>query len=185
MPTTLNQPSKSELQSEFEPEFIPLRPLLRSRSFRSSVPATSTPFTPGKARKFAMKFSSSLKFNAVSEWWEEYIAYDALKKYIYQLEKQQVGRDRDRESHLSHSQILHQQQTPLIPDLESNSNEHTSLLPSSPPGPGTNSNTDALFTTLLNRELHKIESFYALQAKELLAELEELERDVELQDFWY
>ncbi|KAF9522838.1 SPX domain-containing protein [Crepidotus variabilis] len=185
MPTTLNRPSESELafQSELQPEFIPLRPLLRSRSSRSvPAPADSSPYTSGKARKFAMKFSSSLKFNAVSEWWEEYIAYDALKKYIYQLEKQQVGRDRDRESHLSHSQLLHPQHTALIPDLESNSNEHTSLLPSSPPGPGTNSNTDALFTTLLNRELHKIESFYALQAKELLAELEELERDVELQD---
>ncbi|KAF9021958.1 Sodium/sulfate symporter [Hymenopellis radicata] len=36
-----------------------------------------------------MKFSSSLKFNAVSDWWDDYIAYDTLKKFIYQLEKQQ------------------------------------------------------------------------------------------------
>ncbi|KAH8829948.1 SPX domain-containing protein [Flagelloscypha sp. PMI_526] len=43
-----------------------------------------------------MKFSSSLKFNAVPEWWDEYIAYDALKKYIYQLEKQQHQRNTSR-----------------------------------------------------------------------------------------
>ncbi|KAF8963087.1 SPX domain-containing protein [Flammula alnicola] len=84
-----------------------------------------------------MKFSSSLKFNAVSDWWDEYIAYDALKKYIYQLEKQQYG--------------------------------HTS-------------GTDAMFIPLLDRELKKINLFYEQQETELTDDLNELERDVALQD---
>ena len=86
-----------------------------------------------------------MKFNAVAEWWEEYIAcvnplplcyldvetenrYEALKKQIYQLEKQQAGL---RESYH---------------DLEAN--ESTSLIGSSHP-----SSPDRLFIPLLDREL--------------------------------
>ncbi|CAA7265750.1 unnamed protein product [Cyclocybe aegerita] len=105
-----------------------------------------------------MKFSSSLKFNAVADWWDEYIAYDALKKYIYQLEKQQAGHE-----HL------------LLHDIESN--EHSSLLRQ-----GDASNTDSLFIPLLDRELKKIVLFYEHQEKELLDDLEELEKDVALQE---
>ncbi|KAJ3518184.1 hypothetical protein NLJ89_g10 [Agrocybe chaxingu] len=105
-----------------------------------------------------MKFSSSLKFNAVADWWDEYIAYDALKKYIYQLEKQQAGHE-----HL------------LAHDIESN--ERSSLLRQ-----GDASSTDSLFIPLLDRELKKIVLFYEHQEKELLDDLEELERDVELQE---
>ncbi|KAF9477734.1 Sodium/sulfate symporter [Pholiota conissans] len=102
-----------------------------------------------------MKFSSALKFNAVSEWWDEYIAYDALKKYIYQLEKQQY--------------------THHLPDLEAN--EQSSLLAGE-----SASGTDALFIPLLDHELRKIILFYEHQKKELIDDLSELEKDVELQD---
>ncbi|KAH9481898.1 putative transporter C3B8.04c [Psilocybe cubensis] len=105
-----------------------------------------------------MKFSSSLKFNAVSDWWDEYIAYDALKKYIYQLEKQQSGRD------LS-----------LSRDLESN--ERSALL-----NEADATETDGMFIPLLDRELRKIVAFYEQQSKELLDDLEDLEKDVILQD---
>lgn len=36
--------------------------------------------------------SSALKFNAVADWWDDYIAYDSLKRCIYQLEKQLYAR---------------------------------------------------------------------------------------------
>ncbi|KAI0319073.1 SPX domain-containing protein [Amylostereum chailletii] len=105
-----------------------------------------------------MKFSSSLKFNAVVEWWDEYIAYDALKKYIYQLEKQQ------------HEARVHAH------DIES-AGEHTGLVPGS-----SSPDTDALFRPLLDVERRKISTFAALQEKELFEELAELEALVQEQD---
>ncbi|KAI0064930.1 SPX-domain-containing protein [Artomyces pyxidatus] len=105
-----------------------------------------------------MKFSSSLKFNAVVEWWDEYIAYDALKKYIYQLEKQQ------------HDALVQSR------DLEA-ANERTSLV-----GGSSSQDTDALFQPLLDAEFRKISSFYSMQESELLEELSELEVLVKEQD---
>ncbi|GBE90058.1 Uncharacterized transporter [Sparassis crispa] len=104
-----------------------------------------------------MKFSSSLKFNAVAEWWDEYIAYDTLKKYVYQLEKQQAG------IHDSYH------------DLEAN--EETSLI-----GASSSLSTDAVFTPLLDMELKKICSFYETQEKELMTEVAALERLVQQQE---
>ncbi|KAF9072552.1 SPX domain-containing protein [Rhodocollybia butyracea] len=97
-----------------------------------------------------MKFSSALKFNAVSEWWEEYIDYDNLKKYIYQLEKQQ------------------QNLTSSYHDLESS--ERASLV-----GRPADIATDTIFIPLLDKELTKITLFYENQEKELFEELQELE----------
>ncbi|TFK24815.1 SPX-domain-containing protein [Coprinopsis marcescibilis] len=104
-----------------------------------------------------MKFSASLKFNAVADWWDEYIAYDALKKYIYQLEKQQV-----QGGHIA------------LRDVEAG--ESSTLL-----GQG-DSQTDAAFIPLLDRELKKITFFYETQSKELFDELEELEEAVKQQE---
>ncbi|KAF7335425.1 SPX domain-containing protein [Mycena venus] len=106
------------------------------------------------AHSFVMKFSSSLKFNAVAEWWNEYIAYDVLKKCIYQLERTQ------------HEQSAYR-------DIETN--ERSPLL-------NRGSTTDAVFTPLLDRELKKICVFYEAQEQELkdeVAELEELVRQQE------
>ncbi|KAF8824692.1 hypothetical protein HHX47_DHR7000068 [Lentinula edodes] len=105
-----------------------------------------------------MKFRySALKFNAVSEWWEEYIDYDYLKKYIYQLEKQQ------------------QSLTSSYRDLESN--ERTSLV-----GRPSDVATDSIFIPLLDKELKKVALFYENQEKELFDELAELEALVQNQD---
>ncbi|ESK87596.1 phosphate transporter [Moniliophthora roreri MCA 2997] len=104
----------------------------------------------------AMKFSSALKFNAVSDWWEEYIDYDMLKKCIYQLEKQQ---------NINSS----------YQDLESN--ERTSLV-----GRPADHQTDSVFVPLLDRQLRKIVLFYEAQEKELSEELEELEELVRQQE---
>lgn len=81
------------------------------------------------------------------------LSYDALKKYIYQLEKQQAGH--------------------LVADLESG--ERASLLDQTDA-------TDALFIPLLDRELSKIVTFYKHQEQELMEELQDLEKDVALQD---
>ncbi|KAK7691193.1 hypothetical protein QCA50_006296 [Cerrena zonata] len=104
-----------------------------------------------------MKFSSSLKFNAVSEWWDEYLAYDALKKKIYELERQQVG---------LHDAGYH--------DLEAN--EETSLI-----GRDLTS-LDSQFSPLLNRELRKICLFYESQEKELLDDVHELQNLIQQQE---
>ena len=71
-----------------------------------------------------------------------------MKKYIYQLEKEQHG---DR-----------------YHDVEAG--ERDTLLG------GRSANTDSLFESLLNQELRKIVSFYVAQEKELFDEVEELEK---------
>ncbi|KAJ7623924.1 SPX domain-containing protein [Mycena polygramma] len=100
-----------------------------------------------------MKFSSSLKFNAVAEWWDDYIAYDALKKYIYQLERTQHD----------HAGAYRDLETPLL-------------------DAGAGNATDALFSPLLDRELKKICTFYEAQEKELMGEVAELEELVRQQE---
>lgn len=128
-----------------------------------------------------MLCSSSLKFNAVSEWWDEYIAYvsiiwvfqfvkgcvwtdevldryDMLKKHVYQLERQQ----------LSMRDTGH--------DLEAN--EHTSLM-------GNHhdiTSMDSQFIPLLDRELKKITLFYESQEKELMDDVVELQRLIQQQE---
>ena len=84
--------------------------------------------------------------------------YDALKKHIYQLEKQQQRNSQ-----------LH------VVDLESS--ERSTLL-----GEQDVTKTDSIFIPLLDRELKKIAAFYEHQEKELLDDLEDLEKDVLLMD---
>ncbi len=86
-------------------------------------------------------------------------SYDTLKKFIYQLEKQQ-------QQHNGLSDSYH--------DLEAN---ETSALVG-----GTTSTTDALFVPLLDQELKKIVLFYESQENELFEELNELEEMVKRQE---
>ncbi|KAG8906395.1 low-affinity phosphate transporter [Tulasnella sp. 403] len=99
-----------------------------------------------------MKFSNSLKFNAVPDWWDEYIAYSALKKKIYELSVQF--------------------------DLEPAAGQHQPYERARLLESGTTSAND-IFTPLLDRELDKIAAFYTTQEKEMLDELEELRALVE------
>lgn len=85
-------------------------------------------------------------------------SYDLLKKYIYQLEKQQ-------------------QQAPTSSLLDLESNEHTSLV-----GRPSDRATDSVFLPLLDKELKKITLFYEGQEKELLEELEDLEALIQKQE---
>lgn len=119
--------------------------------------------------------SSALKFNAVADWWDEYIAYvvrsqfsssfllirgisyDVLKRHIYQLEKE------------------HHRLTRANIDLEAN--EHTALVDQ----PDLSS-IDGVFIPLLNQELRKITLFYEEKERELFDALQELEDLVTEQD---
>ncbi|KAJ7471082.1 SPX domain-containing protein [Mycena latifolia] len=125
-----------------------------ARRYLNSADKATTTYSELRLLPPAMKFSSSLKFNAVAEWWDEYIAYDALKKYIYQLEKTQ------------HERASYH-------DVESN--EHTSLVDRGP-------TTDAVFVPLLDSELQKICEFYSTQERELTGEVAELEELVRQQE---
>jgi phosphate transporter len=75
--------------------------------------------------------------------------YDALKKYIYQLERQKFGDGR--------------------PYHDMEASEYATLLAP------TRSDTDSLFIPLLNQELKKIVTFYESQEKELLEDVGNLE----------
>ncbi|KAI0763315.1 Sodium/sulfate symporter [Trametes elegans] len=103
-----------------------------------------------------MKFSSSLKFNAVAEWWDEYIAYEALKKHVYQLEKHKVGLQ----------ESFH--------DLEAN--ERTSLIGAVGEDAAS---TDAFFIPLLDRELKKVCLFYESEEQRLSDEVAALQQEIE------
>lgn len=81
-------------------------------------------------------------------------SYDSLKKCIYQLEKQQHG----------HEQLL---------TYDPESNERSTLLAEQDV-----ISTDAMFIPLLDRELRKIVTFYEHQEKELINDLEELEKSL-------
>ncbi|KIL65820.1 hypothetical protein M378DRAFT_197907 [Amanita muscaria Koide BX008] len=106
-----------------------------------------------------MKFSSSLKFNAVADWWDDYIAYDTLKRRIYQLEKQLYAQPRGRAT----------TSAAYRDDIETGARE--SLLQ--------HQESDALFLPLLDRELAKICNFYKTQEKEILQEFGEIDRYVQ------
>ncbi|KAL5526693.1 PHO91 [Sanghuangporus sanghuang] len=140
---------QSSAHDDSRTETIPLRPFRhRETGYRNS-------------NSEVMKFSNSLKFNAVADWWDEYIAYSALKKHIYQLEKKQQ----------QERGIRRQRST----DLESN--ESSALM-----GHDASSSTDPYFIPLLDQELTKICKFYEAQERKFLSELEDLEELVRMQD---
>ncbi|GAA6050403.1 hypothetical protein JCM3770_004020 [Rhodotorula araucariae] len=109
-----------------------------------------------------MKFSHSLLFNAVPEWTNHYLAYDALKAQIYKFEKQAVLAQgsagpathyRDEEEGAAASAAGGERTT-------SEANERT-------------------FVKLLDKELHKITEFYVDKERELLGDLVLLKEDLE------
>lgn len=105
--------------------------------------------------KLGMKFSNSLKFNAVSEWWDHYIAYDHLKKQVYQLEKE------------------HQRANtgyPRYRDLEA-APEEAALLSGS-------GRLDERFRPSLDHELKKITTFYEKQENDVFGRLSAMEEEI-------
>lgn len=102
-----------------------------------------------------MKFSTSLKFNANPEWWDQYIAYDNLKKTIYELEKKQFAR--------SSFDLEAGENTALIGGVDDHAHEDPQ---------------NAYFASLLDKELHKIVQFYAKESDLLFADLEQTTAEV-------
>ncbi|KAF9148041.1 low-affinity phosphate transporter [Linnemannia schmuckeri] len=114
-----------------------------------------------------MKFSHQLQFNVVPEWVDYYLAYDNLKKIIYQVEKDLVaaGANNDLESG-------------SVSPYQGEPNERSGLLTT-----GARSQARArannMFLPALDRELEKIMSFYFKKERELYAEVDALASDIE------
>ncbi|QGA20517.1 hypothetical protein EYB26_008222 [Talaromyces marneffei] len=96
-----------------------------------------------------MKFSHSLQFNSVPDWSTHYIAYDNLKKLIYNLEKQVHHPD-------SHGAV----------DSESSPLLDTSV------------DTDTIFRRALDAEMEKICSFYRIKELTIFGEVEDVLKEL-------
>ncbi|KAH7058395.1 SPX domain-containing protein [Linnemannia elongata] len=114
-----------------------------------------------------MKFSHQLQFNVVPEWVDYYLAYDNLKKIIYQVEKDLVaaGASNDLESGSG---------TPY----QGEPNERSGLL-STGARSKARAKANNMFLPALDRELEKIMSFYFKKERELYAEVDALASDIE------
>ncbi|KAH8553450.1 SPX domain-containing protein [Umbelopsis sp. PMI_123] len=100
-----------------------------------------------------MKFSHTLQFNAVPEWTEYYLAYDQLKKLIYQLEKEHV------EEMAQNPNMDPEKATNFSNEDIHRSNER--------------------FMNALDLQLEKVFDFYTEKEAELYSELEQLQIDSE------
>ncbi|SAL99058.1 hypothetical protein [Absidia glauca] len=94
-----------------------------------------------------MKFSHSLKFNAVPDWLDHYVAYDHLKKIIFQMEKEKV--DAVNQQHWRD---------------EGERGETTTT-------------QDNVFLTQLDLQLEKVYDFYTQKESELYSLLDRIEVD--------
>ncbi|GJJ08647.1 hypothetical protein Clacol_002866 [Clathrus columnatus] len=121
---------------------------------REVIPLT-TVTVRRKVIDLGMKFSNSLKFNAISDWWDDYIAYDYLKKQIYQLEKE-------------HQRSV----TTRYRDVEAN--EGAALL--------ANGALDERFRSLLDHELQKISTFYERHEHDMFEGLKAIEQEIYTKD---
>lgn len=90
-----------------------------------------------------MKFSHSLQFNAVPEWSSKYIAYSALKKVIYKLQREQLV-----DAHNASAYVDDPEHQPL-------NHENAAETPI------------AAFTKVLDKELTKIDHFYNSKEEEI------------------
>ncbi|KAI9290110.1 SPX domain-containing protein [Umbelopsis sp. AD052] len=104
-----------------------------------------------------MKFSHTLQFNAVPEWTDYYLAYDQLKKLIYQLEKERV-------EEMSNNPNMDPEKATNFSDEELHRNNER-------------------FIEALDLQLEKVFDFYTEKEAELYAELEQLQIDSESPDF--
>ncbi|KAF9927151.1 low-affinity phosphate transporter [Linnemannia zychae] len=114
-----------------------------------------------------MKFSHQLQFNVVPEWADYYIAYDNLKKIIYQVEKDLVAAGANEDVELGSSTSYHHE-----PD------ERSGLITSGARAQA-RARANNMFLPALDKELEKIMSFYFKKERELYTEVDALASDVE------
>ncbi|GAA5863231.1 hypothetical protein JCM8547_002871 [Rhodosporidiobolus lusitaniae] len=124
---------------------------------------------PHQERNGTMKFSHSLLFNAVPEWTNHYIAYDALKAQIYKFEKQAV---------LSQAPPPTQYRDEET-DVEATAGGTGGHLRERSAEVQTKEANEKVFTKLLGKELEKITEFYVDKERELLGDLVLLKEDLE------
>ncbi|KAI9023053.1 SPX domain-containing protein [Phycomyces nitens] len=94
-----------------------------------------------------MKFSHSLQFNAVSEWIDYYVAYDHLKKLIFQFEKERVNKAN------------------LSKDPENASNQSIE---------DQKEEQESQFIIELDKQLEKVSDFYSSQESDLYSLVDQL-----------
>ncbi|OAD77349.1 hypothetical protein PHYBLDRAFT_176930 [Phycomyces blakesleeanus NRRL 1555(-)] len=98
-----------------------------------------------------MKFSHSLQFNAVSEWIDYYVAYDHLKKLIFQFEKERVNRaNLSRDSENAANQTSEEQKE----------------------------EQESQFIIELDKQLQKVSDFYSSQESDLYSTVDQLAVEV-------
>ncbi|KAI9317446.1 SPX domain-containing protein [Dichotomocladium elegans] len=95
-----------------------------------------------------MKFSHSLRFNAVPDWIDYYVAYDQLKKIIFQLEKERVEAAAHR------------------PNDDPEINNDTITI----------QGQQEVFLSALDMQLDKVVNFYMQKEEELYNQIDELQR---------
>ncbi|GJN93376.1 hypothetical protein Rhopal_006430-T1 [Rhodotorula paludigena] len=118
-----------------------------------------------------MKFSHSLLFNAVPEWTNHYLAYDALKAQIYKFEKQAV---------LGSGPAPTSYRDDDPDDLEASAGaSRETARPGTSAQLGRDSQNEKTFVRLLDKELNKITEFYVEKERELLGDLVLLKEDLE------
>ncbi|KAI8147334.1 SPX domain-containing protein [Fennellomyces sp. T-0311] len=105
-----------------------------------------------------MKFSHTLRFNAVPDWIDYYVAYDQLKKLIFQIEKERVESEAYQNQSSSSSTASNRD-----PELGG---------PSSPAE--TLQGSEDTFLSAIDLQLDKVVDFYSTKEKELYSQLEQL-----------
>ncbi|GAA5932179.1 Pho91p [Sporobolomyces koalae] len=136
------------------------QPTTTSR-FRRLALAYSTS-THARLAQRKMKFSHSLLFNAVPDWNNHYLAYDALKAQIYKFEKSAL------ESQQNGPPTSYRDDASA--DVEAGQADAAEAHKSA---------NEKLFIDMLDKELNKITDFYVSKEKELLEDLVYLEEDLE------
>ncbi|GAA5862441.1 hypothetical protein JCM3774_002518 [Rhodotorula dairenensis] len=143
----------AELDELSQIELAPLAP----------QPALSQPLAASQRRTARkMKFAHSLLFNAVPDWTNHYLAYDALKAQIYKFEKQAVLQQAATGPATSY------RDEPS--DLEAGAAHPVNKI---------KQENEKTFTKLLDKELHKITEFYVAKERELLGDLVLLQEDLD------
>ncbi|KAK3844885.1 MAG: SPX domain-containing protein [Linnemannia gamsii] len=114
-----------------------------------------------------MKFSHQLQFNVVPEWVDYYLAYDNLKKIIYQVEKDLVAAGAQTDPESGQTSPYHHEP-----------NESSGLLTAGARAQA-RAKANNMFLPALDKELEKIMSFYFKKERELYAEVDALASDIE------
>ncbi|KAI9498068.1 SPX domain-containing protein [Zychaea mexicana] len=105
-----------------------------------------------------MKFSHTLKFNAVPEWAEHYVAYDYLKSVIFDIEKRRV------EAINSHTDTENGSSRWIKPPSESDT---------------TATDDDNAFVTALDAQLEKVAKFFTQKEVAICNLLDNVDRKIE------